>query len=249
VYGSSSFTPPTQPLSAIANTSLLLKFNNSKFTDLVGNFSLRPAGNATGSTSVIKYGAASTSYDGNGDHYTLSQAIPYNLTNWLNVETVTRVGTIEAWVNLSSVQSSPAEPYLFRSILSRGDTYLNWGVASDQRLCWYWYGGSSPIQNFAYSSGTVSLNSWVHLAVTFTSGNVYFWINGIASGSASFTGVAFGASARNESGGDTTNIGQVYSRATSSWAGYIDEVRITPGIVRYSSNFTPPSRSLSNFPG
>lgn len=248
VYGSGSFTPPTQPLSAISNTSLLLKFNNSKFVDLVGNFSLKPSGDVTATTSVVKYGSASSQYDGNGDHYTISQAIPYNSTNWLNTETITRVGTIEAWVYLTAVQSSPLEAYLFRSIISRGDTYLNWGVAADQRMCWYWYNASTN-QNFSYSSGTVSLNTWVHLAVTFNSGNVYHWINGVASGSSSFNGIAFAVGDRSASGGDTTNIGQVFNRPSSSWNGYIDEVRITPGIVRYSANFTPPSRFMSNFSG
>jgi Concanavalin A-like lectin/glucanases superfamily/Putative Ig domain/IPT/TIG domain len=244
-----NFTPPSIPLTAISGTALLAKGENLKAVDATGNFSLIDLGNSTVSSGSSKYNGAAMYFDGDGDAYAIN--IPnynYNVTNWLNTETVTRNGTIEAWVNLTSYQSSPTQAYLFRSILSRGDTYINFGVIADGRLCWYWYNSSSG-QKYSYSTGTVALNSWTHVAVTFTSGNVYFWINGTASGSASFDGVAYGASARTDSGGNLHYIGQVWGRATSSWHGYIDELRITPGYARYTSNFTTPARAMSTFPG
>jgi len=250
VYSGSTYTVPTEPLTAISGTTLLLKGSNAKVTDLAGNFNLQNSGNAAGSAAQIKYGSGSMVFDGNGDYFTVgdrSGYSAYNAINWLNVQTNTRSGTIEAWVYLTSVQASPANPYTFRSILSRGDTFLNWGINASRNPVWYWYGGPSGNQNTAASSGTITLNTWTHLAITISSNTVTHWINGVSSGSASFTGINYGAAGRGDAFGDMLNIGMIPGQVTSSWDGYIDELRITPGVVRYSSTFTPPTRYLSYF--
>jgi len=62
-----AFTPPTAPLTAIANTSLLLNYTNAGIYDnaAVGNY--ETVGNAQVSTSVVKYGTGSVYFDGVGD--------------------------------------------------------------------------------------------------------------------------------------------------------------------------------------
>ena len=250
LYSGSTYTVPTAPLTAVSGTTLLLKGSNAKVTDLAGNFNLQDSGNAAGSTSQIKYGSGSMVFDGNGDYFTVGDRSgypAYNAINWLNTQTTTRTGTLEAWVYLRSVQVSPGQTYLFRSILSRGDTFLNWGVNASLQPVWYWYGNPSGNQNTLTSSGTITLNTWTHLAITISGTTATHWINGVAAGSGTFSGIMFGNPGRDGASGDMLNIGMVPGQSTSSWDGYIDELRITPGIVRYSSTFTPPTRFLSYF--
>jgi hypothetical protein len=59
-----SFTPPTTPLTAITNTSLLLNYTNAAIFDNSGMGNLETVGNAQIDTSVVKYGTSSMYFDG-----------------------------------------------------------------------------------------------------------------------------------------------------------------------------------------
>jgi hypothetical protein len=76
-------------------------------------------------------------------------------------------------------------------------------------------------------SGTTLGATWTHIAVVQNAASTVLYINGVNSGSAGFivgtNSVSF------------TPIGD------SNFAGYIDEVRVTKGVARYTANFTPPA--------
>ena len=76
-------------------------------------------------------------------------------------------------------------------------------------------------------------NVWTHLAVTRTGGTTRLWVNGVQA-----TSVA-----------DTTNYSSVQVNIGVWWgggysfAGYVDDIRLTVGVARYTSAFTPPTEA------
>lgn len=77
--------------------------------------------------------------------------------------------------------------------------------------------------------------SWRFIAVSRVGNTLYVFLNGQQVFTMDFTGVSlFPANA-------LMCVGKSESGSGSSPGGYIDEVRITKGIGRYSSNFTPPN--------
>jgi len=84
---------------------------------------------------------------------------------------------------------------------------------------------------------TLSTGQWYHIALSGNDGSYKLFLNGTQEGS-TFTG---------SSTNGTTNkyIGTFYwsglGGAVRLWNGYIEDFRITKGLARYTSNFTPPT--------
>lgn len=86
------------------------------------------------------------------------------------------------------------------------------------------------------SSASVPLNQWSHIAVSRDSnGLIRFFCNGALIGSGTCTNVPSNGSAY------TPTIG-ASSNGVAFADGYIDDVRVSHGICRYTANFTPPAR-------
>ena len=102
------------------------------------------------------------------------------------------------------------------------------------------FGGSTATR--ASATYTFSQNIWYHIAVVRSSNNVVFYINGTAlsmtngSQSASFL-----------SSGSSLFIGRFNTTTDYPWYGYMDDLRITNGYARYTSNFTPPTITLPGY--
>ena len=90
------------------------------------------------------------------------------------------------------------------------------------------YGGSTV-------GDALSLNTWYHIAVIYNAPNVYLYINGILKGTN-----AGDYSPQNYS--DVIYIGYDRYYSSDCLYGYLDEFRISKGIARWTSNFTPPTR-------
>ena len=92
--------------------------------------------------------------------------------------------------------------------------------------------------SFPWPGGAPDLNTWYHIALVRASDELLLFINGtqyglpISDTSTYFAGVApFSVGAQVE--GTSSVI------ANTGLNGWVDEVRITPGVARYTSNFTP----------
>ena len=82
----------------------------------------------------------------------------------------------------------------------------------------------------------MSTGTWYHLAVT-RSGNVYtLYVDGSSVGSATYTTQQPGSGAYGFIGAETGQGAYLN--------GYIDDLRITKGVARYTSSFTPPTKSF-----
>lgn len=82
--------------------------------------------------------------------------------------------------------------------------------------------------------GTVTNNTWHHAAITRSSGTIRLFLNG--------TQVA--SSAGNTQSFSVTRVARAVFR--QDFNGYIDDVRITVGVARYTANFTPPTAAFPN---
>jgi hypothetical protein len=212
----SAFTPPTAPLTAITNTSLLCNFTNAGVFDNTGKNVLETVGNAQIDTAVKKYGTGSLEFDGTGDWL----IVP----NSTDIQLGTGNFTIEFWVYLNATGAA-------RGFVGKGGASTGWLVSLVSTNTVRFTYGSSTIT----STGTLSGSTWHHIAVVREgtgSNQTKIYINGTNDGtgtvSTDFNQTEVMYIGANRTGGDALN-------------GFIDDLRITKGVARYTTNFTAPT--------
>jgi hypothetical protein len=221
----SAFTPPTAPVTAIENTSFLCNFTNGGIIDYTGKNNLETVGNAQIDTTTKKYGTGSMYFDGTGDY----------LVAYPNIDIELGSGdyTIECWVNISGAASSGG-------IVTKGPvgslTNTTWSLEfnSTTNFVGFYVHNATSGGYILQSTTNIKSSSWIHLAISRNGNNTKLFVNGIQEGSTYTSGYTISA-------GDNLYIGGgFYAPTTRSITGYIDDLRITKGVARYTSNFTPP---------
>jgi hypothetical protein len=220
-----AFTPPTAPLTAITNTSLLCNFTNAGIIDNAEMNNLETVGNAQISTAQSKFGGASMAFDGTGDYLRAPSTV-----NW---DFGTGDFTIESWVYFSSI----AYMALAGKFSSGGYAWIVQFRAGD-------IGGGNGIRFYTGNNGALSSNYdfswspstgiWYHLAVARSGSNLRLFINGTQQGSTA----TIGTQVLSSTSGVCT-VGATGDGLDQNWNGYIDDLRITKGYARYTANFTP----------
>ena len=215
----SEFTPPTSPLTNITGTNILVTGNEAKIIDKSQSTpEIKLVDNATSSSTQKKFAATSMYFDGTLDEITTDGA---NIANF-----GTGDFTVEAWIYpqaLSGYNPVVADnQYVSSSPTNAWCLYLH-GTTVDP-----WKSGSSILDG-----GTLSTNTWQHIAWTRESGTMRIFIDGslvdTATDTTSFDhgDIIIGA-----------NVGNYH------YEGYIEDLRITKGLARYTAAFTPPASSL-----
>ena len=209
-----AFTPPTAPLTAIANTSFLANFTNAGIIDNAEVNNIETGGGAQISTAQSKWGSGSIwTFD------TTSQlVIPPNPATSLD----TGDFTLEFWVRFSSF-------YNFITMVSstRGANGFNCGTQALGQIVWY-ANGAERVR------GTTSMatNTWYHIAFVRSSGTLKGYLNGNQDGTTYADSINYSTPiirvANLETGGENLN-------------GYMQDIRVTKGYARYTANFTPPT--------
>ncbi len=225
----SAFTPPTEPLTAISGTALLLNFEDAAIFDYAAVNNVNTVGNADISTAVVKYGTGSLAFDGTGDYLNF----PVNTTLSFGVADF----TIEGWMNVASIDGT------YRCIFSIGppvQIYARNGTIE----CYFDSDDSgSPyiVTNLQGPASSITANTWHYFTVVRNGTTFTAYIDGVAGTPA--TGVT-GAVFLSANG---AAIG-IYGGTTQyPFTGYIDDLRITKGLARYTANFTPPTEALPTF--
>lgn len=222
-----AFTPPTAPVTAIANTSLLLNSANAAIYDQTSKNNLLTAGSTQISTAQYKFGTGSMYFNGSTDYITTSGTSKLLLFG-------TGAFTIEHWVKFTATTAYINSIGDNSHFTTTNNFLFMWNYAGAGRLS-FW------INNAAICSTTNAYNNdaWHHVAVTRSSaGVITIWVDGVADGTASGYG--------------STNVGTgsliIGNQAQVSryWAGYIDEVRVTRGYARYTTSFTPTTSAFSD---
>ena len=216
----SNFTPSTTPLTAITNTSLLLNFTNAGIYDNAAKNDLVTVGNAQISTSVKKYGTGSIAFDGSGDYLSNTTAAVTNFG--------TGAFTVEYWVYPTATNGT----YQQHVGSAQTSTGFACGMLSSGGTV---YG--TTISTGFDTSVAFTLNTWQHIAWVRSGTTLTAYKNGTSVGtftvSTNFNEVGVG-------------IGAQPNGAFITTACYIDDLRITKGVARYTANFTPPTEA---FPG
>ena len=214
----SAFTPPTAPLTAITNTSLLLNFTNAGIIDSTGKNVLETVADAQIDTTTKKYGTGAMEFDGSGDWLLMPNTPDQQLG--------TGNFTVEFWVYLATGDTGSA-----RGLVAKGTSTTGWLVSLDSSEKVVFTYSSSTIT----SSGAINLDAWNHIAVVREgtgSNQTKIYINGTNDGtdtvSTDFNQTSVMYVGCNRTAGDPMK-------------GFIDDVRVTKGIARYTTTFTPPT--------
>lgn len=204
-----------------ANTSLMLSCDGVHgATALVDNSMtpkvFTPAGNASLSTISPKYGTAAITLDGTGDYYTTPGHADFNFGSG--------DFTVEFWVKTASAVSKALIDYWATSGSS-------WQLMTDAsgRLTWC-------IAGYVKTGSVVISNGvWRHVAVCRAAGVMNFYVDGVVDGAAYSDSANYtSTTAYLAIGAQVTSRNPVYDLAAS-----FDEIRITKGVARYTSNFIP----------
>jgi hypothetical protein len=241
VYGSANttITVPTAPLSSVTNTQLRLAFQNAAILDNAMMSDLETVGNAQIDTTTKKYGTGSMKFDGTGDYLTVPNNPAFSFG--------TGDFTIECWVYIAG-NSSPDgggnrtaglfSAYAASGVVSRGYTFEIEGNASTTGTGLSFYNNNSGTQISLIATTTISQGTWHHVAVCRSGTTTRLFLNGssVASGT---------LSNQNVNSDYPITIGRLgYASFLQEFNGYIDDLRITKGVARYTSNFTAPTSAF-----
>lgn len=216
----SNFTPSTLPLTAITNTSLLLKLDNASIIDsTTKNIAILNANTAT-STVVSKFGGSSIYFDGSS-YITLAHDSRFVVGS--------ADFTIEFWVyptNLTGVRGIVTKGAGLQIYSSGTALYLS--LSANNTTTYF----------ISAQFGTLTLNTWQHIALSKYGTTYQVFIDGISQNSVT-------SSSNIDVGTGPLYI--AYDPPTYYSVGYIDDFRFTKGIARYRGNFTVPTTTFPGF--
>lgn len=211
----SEFTPPTAPLTATANTVHLMNKFDANIYDAAAANSIQVSGSVT-NTSTRKFTTSSSVYfDGLNDVLTVPSS-PQIILGSSDF-------TLEGWFYPEDI-TPPSGLGTIASIHTSDNT--GWYFSLYQSK-WRFQGYSSLIFN---SGSNATQDAWSHVAITRSGNNYTMWVNGTSSNTAT--------SSLDWTGTDDLTIGYSHS---SYYQGYIQDLRLTKGLARYTSTFTPPT--------
>ncbi len=219
VYGSANttITVPTAPLSSVTNTQLRLAFQNAAILDNAMMAVPETVGNAQIDTTIKKFGTGSLKFDGSGDWLRVQ-----GTSNLFNLSTGDF--TIECWFYAVSTGTS--------AIVQQGTN--DWRISYTSSGVMRYEVGANSIQT---STGAFSFNTWTHLAICKSGTTTTLYLDGTSR-------VTTTNSPTNSS--NPVYVGANIDGGSPYWPlnGYIDDLRITKGVARYTANFTPPTAAF-----
>lgn len=236
ISASTSSSAPVVTDPYYSSVSLLLHMDGSNGTQVLVDNSPTPktataigAGTAL-STSTYEFGTASLYCPGSD-------------ANYLNVDTSNQFNfgsgdfTVECWVN-AAFSGRGSNSFALSTRTGDGNDGWVFAILTTGGLAFVAWNASSVVANFSSSAGVVAENTWQNICVTRQSGTYRIFANGtlVATNSASLA--AIGNSGSSLVSKDASSGGRYFQ-------GYMDEVRITKGVARYTASY---SVATSPFP-
>jgi len=222
LYSGTTITVPTAPLTAITDTQLLCTFTNAAILDNAMMAVPETVGNAQIDTTTKKYGTGSMKFDGTGDYLSIPPTSEF--------EFGTGDFTVECWFYASTVSGGEIPVYKQHGGV---DAICEIRISSSKI-----YGKTATDQTVGAGTTTLSTNTWYHVAFV-KSSNVYsLYLNGVSEGGTVTNATRINRPTTVRVGGNQT--------AVFFFTGYIDDLRVTKGVARYTANFTPPTAPFPN---
>ena len=219
----SNFTPSTTPLTAITNTQLLLNFTNAGIIDNAMLNDLETVGNVQISTAQSKFGGSSIAFDGTGD-YLVSNSDASNYAFGSGDF------TIEMWLYLSTTAGTQIV-YDARPTSTQGAYVVLYVLSGTVGL----YVNTAD----RIVGSSLSATTWYHIALARSGTSTRLFVDGVQVGSTyTDTNSYLNPSQRPIIGA------QAFTAGLTPLNGYIDDLRITKGVARYTANFTPPAAAF-----
>lgn len=217
---------PADPF--FANVSLLLHADGS-LTDSSGSPKTVTAVGGAAATGSAKFGSNSFTFDGNGDRLSVPYSSDFNFSGDFTVELWAYLNELKDFQDLISVNTNDGWAQCTIICLADGAVYL---LTAE--------GPITFMSTATTPSGVISSGEWTHVAATRNGSTYTLYINGVSK--LTYTN----ASPLHNFFGETF-IGSSSNNPPRFYNGLIDEIRITNGVARYTSNFTPPTAPFLNY--
>ena len=182
-------------------------------------------------TSIKKFGTASCYQDGTGTDTVPRLSVP-NSTDW---DFGTGTFTIDFWLYLFQTSSNLNQKIIGCSNYSSG--WQGWHIKKDNALMKLnWEGGANTTAFNTASSTALTAETWTHVAVVKSGTTTKLYFDGVEKFSLAQN------YAIQSTGSEVLEIGE--GGQDAYWElpkMYIDEVRVSKGIARWTAAFTPPT--------
>ena len=186
------------------------------------------AGTAKIENTQSKIGATSLFLDGNSDYVTVPDSADWAFG--------TGDFTIDCWARFSDLTNKQVIVGQYVDSNNYWNIYKHSAPNANQIYFVFVSGGVEKGYYFNTSGGSITVDTWHHIACVRNGTGAYIFIDGVSQTLTEQT-----AFSTNDVGNiaDVLDIG--YRNSTNYVDGYIDGLRITKGEALWTSNFTPPT--------
>lgn len=232
-----AFAIPTQPPAANKNTVLQLDMDKAAIVDATANRGFETVGDAKLATeSAYNEFNYSNYFDGTDGLQTPASSL--NTLIGSNTLTSTATFTLECWIYQTQRQTWATYPCMMGEMQLTGTgTGWTFGPTNTGNLQFFWYDGANKT---ATGNTVIPLNTWTHIAVSFSNGAIKLFVNGnqeTISGTTTLT--TMGASQGYLAFGMVNSGG-----ASTGYYGYISNFRVAKTAV-YTASFTPSTTPIT----
>jgi hypothetical protein len=216
---------------AFANVTLLL--NGESTTDRSSSATPITFADIASSTAQAKFGTAS--YRSPGSNTAAISVSAGSVSTNLGAGAF----TLEMWVRPDSVSAGAIQCIVGAASSNSRSFYVCY---RDGTAYMYWYpdGTNGTRQQMYFPTNGMSAQQWHHLAITRdSSGTMRTFMDGVVGATVTTnTNFVYGGTSRFELGREANYTG-------SGFSGYIDDVRVTKGVARYTGNFSVPTAAFA----
>lgn len=222
-----------------ANVSLLLHGDGSLADSSPSSRSVTAYGDAA-ANGAAKYGSASLTFDGNGDWLKVPASSAFEFPGDF---------TIEFWVLFTGDALSFVGAYGAAIVLNyayqAGQTNVGWQLRINGQT-YTSINVFTGVSDLNFNGDPISQNVWHHVAVTRSGSTMRAFLDGSLYGSPITNSDALVPDAAKD-----LYIGSIATQDPNGYRFYLlgrlDELRLTKGVARYTSAFTPPSAAFDDY--
>jgi len=225
-----TFTPPTTPLTAVTNT-VLLTCQSNRFKDNSASPLTITVGNGTPTVQAFQPFSPAAAYTTalyGGSGYFNGSADYLSITDGSALQLGSGNFTIEGWVYCSAVSGN-------NSIYSRNLFGMIIGISGSNFTFFASSNGSSWNLASGITFGAATSNTWAHFAAVRNGTNITLYLNGVLGNT-----VAVSTNALYEVTAPTVGY---WTSGGANWYlnGYVSNLRVVKGTAVYTGAFTPPT--------